>query len=72
MEIIKVNDYLSFVVEKTAKGNKINCIYDGQSIGKKSPCRHIGCNIKFISEMSIAADQMFRFEKVFEPEENQN
>lgn len=72
MEVIKVNEYLSFVIRNTPKGRKITCIYDGQSIGYKKPCEHIACDIKFIAEMSIAADQMHRFERVFEPKENLN
>jgi hypothetical protein len=72
MEILKINNYLSFVLENTRNGYKINCIYDGQSIGHKNACRHIQCVVKFISEMTLAAEQMNRFEKIFETELNLN
>lgn len=72
MKIVKVNEYLSFVVQKTRKGTKINCMYDGTSIGHKDPCWHTTCNVRFVAQMSIAADQMHRFEKIFEPKENLN
>lgn len=72
MEVIKVNEYLTFVVTPTKRGPKMNCIYDGQSIGHKNPCLHHQCNVTFIAEMTLVAEQMHRFEKVFEPTENLN
>lgn len=72
MEIIKINEHLSFVAERTKKGYKLTCIYDGISIGYKNPCPHVECNTRFIAEMSIAADQMHRFEQALEPNENLN
>lgn len=72
MEVIKINEHLSFIIEEKRRGQKITCIYDGISIGYKNPCKHEKCVIKFIAEMSIAADQIFRFEKVFDLNENLN
>ena len=72
MEILKINDHLSFVIESTRKGEKITCVYDGVSIGYKNPCRHLKCNMRFVAEMTLAADEMFRFEKALEPSENLN
>ena len=71
-ELIKVNDHLSFLLKHTKKGMKIKCFYDDMVIGVKPPCEHNNCNVRFVAEMSIAADQMHRFEKVFEPDENLN
>jgi len=72
MEILTINTYLSFAMEKTRKGYKITCLYDGSSIGYKDPCRHIGCVAKFIAEMTLAAEEMHRFEKAFDIHETVN
>lgn len=72
MEILKINDYLSFIIEEKRRGDKITCLYDGVSIGYKNPCKHLRCNMKFIAEMTLAAEEMHRFERVFEPTENLN
>lgn len=72
MEILQINDHISFVLEDTRKGYKITCLYDGVSIGYKNPCKHVRCITKFISEMTLAAEQMHVFEKVFDQKENLN
>ena len=72
MEIIEINSYLSFVIERVRLGDKITAVYDGESIGYKNPCKHSRCIIKFISEMTLAAEELHRFETALEPTSNLN
>ena len=72
MEIIQINDYLSFILEPKRAGYKITAIYEGESIGSKKPCKHHGCIIQFIAEFTLVAKQMKDMENVFEPDFNLN
>jgi hypothetical protein len=62
MEIVYVNEYLSFVLEQKKRGLKITTILNGEDIGSKEPCPHISCATKYIAEMTLTANQMRSFE----------
>jgi hypothetical protein len=71
-EVVKVKEYLTFIIKTGRKGTAITCIFDEQIIGKKRACDHARCNVLFIAEMTLVAEQMRNFERVFEQVENLN
>jgi hypothetical protein len=63
MELLAINDYLSFAIEQTPDGKKITALVDGVSIGYKDPCKHTKCIMTFVAQMTIAAEEIHQFEK---------